>query len=104
MGTDSEPLDVALTVEGGFAPLGPQPQVFRGSADSLAAEPARELRRAVADAVGAVPETSPERRSGRPDVLLYRLVVNGQVLVFDDVTATPPQHELVALVRRLARP
>jgi hypothetical protein len=37
-----------------------------------------------------------------PDVLVYRLEAPGGTLVFDDVTATPEEHQLVGLISALA--
>jgi len=98
--TDPQPLEVRLTVDGGFAPLGPTPRVYRVATADLGPADAERLRRAVAATVQS--ETGPERLSGMPDVLVYRLEMRGHAAVFDDVTATPGQHELVALVMELA--
>lgn len=94
------PLEVGLSVEGGFAALGRAPTVLHVTADRLAADDQAELRAAVERVLA---RTEPDRPlSGMPDVLVYRLRLPGRLLVVDDVTATPEERVLVALVRRLA--
>ena len=103
MGTEDLPLEVGLSVDGGFAPLSLQRRVVRITAEGLPTDQAEELRRAV-DAVAAPSADAPsEQLSGMPDVMVYRVQLPGRQLVFDDVTATPEQRELVTLVTRLAR-
>lgn len=95
-----QPLEVGLSVEGGLVALGRGPLVLHVSSDRLAPEQRARLRSAV-DAVLALATPGPPL-SGMPDVRVYRLQLPGRVVVVDDVTATPEERELVALVQALA--
>lgn len=94
-------LRLELTVEGGFAHLGGSPTRISVERSALPHDDAAALDEMLATA--DLPSRPPVDVSGMPDVFVYRLRLGGDVeagpVTFDDVTATPELHALVAWIR-----
>jgi hypothetical protein len=95
---------IDLTMEGGFAPLGGPARRFSLDASELEAAEAARLDTLIA-AVWQKPLPEADL-SGMPDVFVYHVSVTDESgcrsATFDDVTASPDLHALVARVLALA--